>query len=72
MNVVSTKSNVDSLIGKQGQVVRKILPNRAGAIAIDGEEWRAGASMEIDQEERVTVRGVEGVTLLVEKSNQKE
>jgi len=65
---VSTKTNVDALIGKKGQVTERIDPEtNSGRVTIGGEDWK-GASIgksTIEVGEEVTVTRVEGTKVFV-------
>jgi len=64
--IIETKStNIDSLPGKKGIVVKKIVPHHPGQVKVEGEIWRAEAEKEIDINQTVTVKSVSGVTLKV-------
>lgn len=71
--VVSTyQTNIDNMIGKLGVVTSTISPQNAGMIKIDGEKWRARADQKINSGQQAKVLSIEGVTLSVEKAQQKE
>jgi len=70
LNITTTKTNIDSLIGKKALVIKSITPNHCGQIKIFGEIWRAEAEEEIKASEKVKIVGVEGVTLKVIKVRQ--
>jgi len=69
MTVGDTKTNVDAIIGRSGVVKRGIGKNTSGIVRIGNEEWRARSEGNIDIREgdMITVIGVAGVTLIVEK-----
>lgn len=67
LNLATTKTNIDSLIGKTGIVVKKIHKASAGRVKVSSEEWRAEADEDIEQGEKVKVIEIEGVTLKVKK-----
>jgi len=69
LNITTTKTNIDSLIGKSALVIKPITPISCGQVKIFGEIWRAEAEEEIKVGERVKVVGVEGVTLKVIKAH---
>ncbi len=64
------KTNYESLIGRDGKVIEKIDNfNNTGQVIVNGQEWTARAL--IDQEiietgEKVVIREVSGVKLIVE------
>ena len=65
--VSKTKTNIDAIIGKKGIVLKSIASNIDGLVKVGNEEWRARAEEEISEEDEITVTGVRGVTLIVEK-----
>ncbi|RLG27151.1 hypothetical protein DRN76_00320 [Methanosarcinales archaeon] len=69
MTVGDTKTNVDAIIGRSGVVKRGIGKNTSGIVRIGNEEWRArsGGNIDIREGDMITVIGVAGVTLIVEK-----
>lgn len=63
---IETKStNVEAVIGKKAEVVKKISSKKPGQIKIEGEVWRADAKEDIDVGETVVIQSVSGVTLQV-------
>lgn len=65
--VIATKqTNVDSLMGKKGMVLKKITSQKAGQVKIEGEIWRAESDKEIEIDQEIVVKSVSGVTLKVE------
>lgn len=66
--IISThKTNVDSLIGKTGIVIKEIDRDKKGKVVIDGEIWLATANSIIPVKRTVIVKSIEGVTLYVSK-----
>ncbi|MBI4080280.1 MAG: NfeD family protein [Candidatus Levybacteria bacterium] len=63
--ITTHATNADALIGKQGEVVRKITKEHPGRVKIDSEVWRAQAQTHIDEGAQVVVQSVSGVTLTV-------
>ncbi len=65
------KDNPDSMSGSQGIAVDRLSPS--GHVRIKGELWRAkiieGGSA-IEKGEVVTVRGISGLTLIVQSDNK--
>ena len=68
LNITTTKTNIDGLIGKNALVIKPITPSSCGQIKIFGEIWRAEAEEKIKVGETVEIVGVEGVTLKVIKA----
>ena len=60
-------TNVDRIIGKHGEVTKKIGKNKYGEVKIYGNTWTATSKEVIDVGERVKVLEIEGVKLIVEK-----
>lgn len=63
-----TVSNVNALIGQHGIVTSKIDPIHFGQVKVNGEIWTAVSSREIEVNTRIVVTGIDGVKLIVEKS----
>ncbi|MDR2545686.1 MAG: NfeD family protein [Methanobrevibacter sp.] len=61
------KSNSDRLIGEEAIVIKKIVPDEMGTVKILGDVWKAIADEEIDVGEKVIVKEINGVKLIVEK-----
>jgi membrane protein implicated in regulation of membrane protease activity len=61
------KTNVDSIIGKEGVVVKKIAFNQVGQVNINGVIWPAAGENEHEIEEIVKVIGVEGNKVIVSR-----
>ena len=68
MAVPTEKTNIDTIVGKNGTVRQDIGPNQYGLVKVGMEEWRAKADEEIKEGEDITVTGVSGVTLTVKKA----
>jgi len=65
------KSNVDSLIGQKGIVIEKISGKKSmGMVRVNNELWRAVAENDevIQKDEEIAVLKVEGVHLVVKKT----
>jgi len=71
LNITTTKTNIESLIGKSALVIKPITPISCGQVKIFGEIWRAEAEEEIKTGEKVKIVAVEGVTLKVIKASKK-
>ena len=67
MAVKTEMTNIDTIIGRKGTVLKDITPAADGRIIVDGVRWRARADVEIPEGAEVTVTGVRGTTLTVEK-----
>ena len=66
--VGTVKTNIDAIIGRQGIVLKSIMKNVDGLVKVGNEEWRARAEEDIKEGDGITVTGVKGVTLIVNKS----
>ncbi len=60
-------TNLDRVIGKVGEVTKKISSNEYGEVKIFGNYWTATSKEELDVGERVKVLSIDGVKLIVEK-----
>jgi len=71
LKIGKTKTNVDSLIGELGIVIKDILPFNTGQVKVKGQIWTAKAlgDDEIMENEKIEVVDVEGVKLIVRKVN---
>jgi membrane protein implicated in regulation of membrane protease activity len=67
VQVKTTPTNVDAIIGRSGFVIQDIARNIPGRVRVGAEEWRANAEEEIGEGIEVTVTGVRGATLSVVK-----
>lgn len=65
--VSKAKTNIDTIIGRQGIVLRSIAKNVDGSVKVGNEQWRARAADGIKEGEEIVVTSVSGVTLIVEK-----
>ena len=67
------KTNVDSLIGKNALVIKKITEFDIGEVKLNGQIWSArleeGSSVPIDEGAKCEVVCIEGVQLIVRQSN---
>ncbi len=61
------KTNIDTIIGKKGFVLKDISPLESGLVKVGHEEWRATAAENIEKDEEIVVTGIAGVTLSVER-----
>jgi inner membrane protein len=67
LRVLTSKTNVDKLIGQTGITTQAITPNKAGTVMLSDEAWRATSSQTISVNTHVQVEAVEGVSLIVKK-----
>jgi len=61
-------SNVQALVGQHGVTLSNLGPLEYGQVKVRGEVWTAFANEEIEVDTRVTVTGINGVKLAVEKT----
>ncbi|MBN2794817.1 MAG: NfeD family protein [Clostridia bacterium] len=63
----ATKTNVDSLIGKEGIVIKELQPFTMGQVNVKGQIWSAKPELDITIPEgtRVEVVSIDGVKLIV-------
>lgn len=62
------KTNTDALLGREGVVVQRVAAHEAGQVKLGDEVWRAepaAGSGPFEPGARVTVAGLDGVTLQV-------
>lgn len=67
ITTITTKTNIDKVVGSTGTVVRGINPDTAGIVRIDDEKWRASADEVLYEGDTVTIEAIEGVTVIVRK-----
>jgi membrane protein implicated in regulation of membrane protease activity len=67
MSFTSEKTNIDTIIGKKGFVLKDITRHNYGLVKVGMEEWRAGAGEQIEEGQEIVVTGISGVTLTVKK-----
>ncbi len=67
-NQEKTSTNADRLLGQEGVVLTVIdsVENK-GSVKVMGQIWSASAQTTIEEGERVVVKAIEGVHLMVEK-----
>ena len=64
-----TPTNSDRVIGKIGDVTKKISPNKYGEVKVFESIWTAKSDEEIKVGEKVKVLSIEGVKLIVKKED---
>lgn len=71
MKVGINKTNVDSIIGQKGQVKKAINAYETGLVKVSGQIWTAKSfdDEKIDENKEVIVMAVEGVKLIVKRSD---
>ena len=65
-----TPTNSDRVIGKIGDVTKKIGTNKYGEVKIFGITWTASSDEVIEVGEKVKVLSIEGVKLIVKKESE--
>ena len=63
-------TNSDRVIGKVGDVTKKIEKNKYGEVKVYGNTWTASSKQVINVGERVKVLAIDGVKLVVEKEKK--
>jgi len=63
-------TNSDRVIGKVGDVTKKIEKNKYGEVKVYGNTWTASSKGVIEVGERVRVLSIDGVKLIVEKEEK--
>ena len=63
-------TNSDRVIGKVGDVTKKIEKNKYGEVKVYGNTWTASSKDVIEVGERVKVSSIDGVKLIVEKEEK--
>ena len=65
-----TPTNSDRVIGKVGEVIKKIDTNKYGEVKVFDSIWTAKSDNKIDVGEKVKILSIEGVKLIVEKEDK--
>ena len=71
LKVGTTKTNADALVGKTAVVTSDITATEPGQVKVSGMEWRAvaeDADMPVEAGTAVIIKGIEGVKLIVSRS----
>lgn len=63
-------TNLDRVIGKNGEVLEKIVPGSTGQVKVLGNIWSAVSSSEIEVGQRIIVKQIDGVKLIVEEEEK--
>lgn len=63
-------TNIDRVIGKKGEVTKKITPDQYGEVKVFGIVWTAASEDTIEIGEKVIVQEIEGVKLIVLKEEK--
>jgi membrane protein implicated in regulation of membrane protease activity len=62
------KTNIDAIVGRKGIVVKGIAKHVDGLVKIGNEQWRARAEEEIKKGDEISVTGISGATLIVQRN----
>ena len=62
-----TPTNSDRVIGKVGEVTKKITKDNYGEVKVFGNTWTACSDADLDVGTKVIVMSIEGVKLIVKK-----
>ena len=65
-----TPTNSDRVIGKVGEVIKKIDTNKYGEVKVFDSIWTAKSDKAIDVGEKVKILSIEGVKLIVKKEDE--
>lgn len=63
-------TNSDRVIGKKGEVTKKIESDKYGEVKVFGNTWTATSDKTIEVGKKVIVTGIEGVKLIVKKEEE--
>ncbi len=63
-------TNSDMVVGKEAIVTKKITKDNYGEVKVLGKYWTACGNKIIKEDERVIVKGIDGVKLIVEKKEE--
>lgn len=65
-----TPTNSDRVIGKIGEVTKKITHNKYGEVSVLGSIWTATCDEELEEGDKVRILAIEGVKLIVKKEEE--
>ena len=69
MHTPNIRTNTDALLGREAMVLTRIAPHAPGQVKVNDEVWRAdlatGSTTPFEPGTRVTIAGIDGVTLQV-------
>jgi membrane protein implicated in regulation of membrane protease activity len=63
-------TNSDRVIGKEAVVTKKITKNSYGEVKVLGNYWTACSDEKFDVDDKVIVKGIDGVKLIVEREEK--
>lgn len=62
----------DKVLGKTGYAKTRIEPGKPGVVNVESEDWTAVSEEVIEPGEEVRVKGIRGLTLIVERASDKK
>ena len=71
-NTKKTPTNLDRVIGKVGEVTKKITAHNYGEVKVFGTVWTAVSNKTIEVGEKVLVNKMDGVKLVVSKNKEEK
>ncbi len=63
-------TNFDRVLGKRGEVIKKITEDKYGEVKVLGTVWTAMASETLEVGQKVKIKGIDGVKLVVIKEEK--
>ena len=63
-------TNVDRVIGKRAEVIKKITPDEYGEVKVLGAIWTATSDTVLNVSDKVIVKKIDGVKLVVENEEK--
>ena len=66
-----TPTNSDRVIGKRAEVTKKITSDEYGEVKVYGNYWTASSDKTFEVGDKVIVKDIEGVKLIVDKEEEK-
>lgn len=63
-------TNVDRVIGKKAEVIKKITPDEYGEVKVLGSIWTATSDTVLNVSDKAVVKKIDGVKLVVEKEEK--
>lgn len=66
-----TPTNLDRVIGKRAEVTKNITSDEYGEVKVYGNYWTASSDKSFDVGEKVIIKDIDGVKLIVDKEEEK-
>ena len=63
-------TNFDRVLGKRGEVIKKITEDKYGEVKVLGTVWTAMATETLEVGQKVKIKGIDGVKLVVIKEEK--